>query len=161
MDDRLRQLERKGLAGDPEATEALLNAQRRMGMYDRCHFMIQPFQEILGAGGQRNRYCTFDFNFELHYIVAIHDRAFQCKIEFLSQPNVFTDDNNPIEWAKRSSLSEAPLHSVNFKPQYKLLVPVFISKGSSVFLNVEDRSLGSNGVTIEFHGIKTVVNGDV
>jgi hypothetical protein len=51
MDDTLRKLERRGLAGDPEATEALLNAQRRMGMFDRSHYVMQVFQQFLAAGG--------------------------------------------------------------------------------------------------------------
>ena len=148
MDDRLRKLERVRLAGDPEATEALLNAQRRLGMYEHGHFVVRPFFEILSAGGQRDNLHRFYFNFELHYIVAVSCHDFACSIEFITDPT------------ERASLSDSPLHSINFSPQYKLLMPRFISKGSSVLINVTDLSLSSNTVTLEFHGIRTVTKED-
>ena len=108
MDDRLRKLERGSLAGDPEATEALLNAQRRLGMYEHGHFVVRPFFEILSAGGQRDNLHRFYFNFELHYIVAVSCHDFACSIEFITDPT------------ERASLSDFRfiqlilVHSINY-----------------------------------------------
>jgi hypothetical protein len=140
MDQKLRNLERQALAGDPLATEALLREQQRMGLYRREHYILGFTPCSLAAGGIRYLSKNLNFNFEVHFLATS-----------ATAPFTFSIKDDLGEW------SDGPINSICLMKtdKYELLMPRFLKKGSEIKVELTDASLASNEVSLSFHGIRT------
>ncbi len=140
MDLKLRTLERRALAGDVEATEALLREQQRMGLLRREHHVFSFAPIAVPAAANRTLLDTMSHNFEIHYVTAVSTAPFSFSI------------NDALgDWSNK------PLHSNSLiSGPYKLFIPRFLQKGASLKIELEDLSLAMNQIRMEFHGIRTL-----
>jgi hypothetical protein len=140
MDQKLRNLERQALAGDPIATEALLREQQRMGLYNREHYILGFTPCNLAAGGTLYLNKKLNFNFEVHFLATA-----------ATAPFTFSIKDALGEW------SDGPINSICLMKtnRYELLMPRFLKKDSEIRIELVDASLASNEVSLSFHGIRT------